>query len=80
MKNLICRALTRHLTPPIENSSSKTEPEVSNIESIQTLVNTQNKYVLRLLNVVQEISPRLLGTDALKTINGTWYSSSKSKP
>ncbi|XP_028521435.1 coiled-coil domain-containing protein 142 [Apis cerana] len=66
----IYRALTRHLTPPIENSSSKTEPEVSNIESIQTLVNTQNKYVLRLLNVVQEISPRLLGTDALKTING----------
>ncbi|XP_006609360.1 coiled-coil domain-containing protein 142 [Apis dorsata] len=66
----IYRALTRHLTPPIESSSSKTEPEVSNIESIQTLVNTQNKYVLKLLNVVQEISPRLLGTDALKTING----------
>lgn len=66
----IYRALTRHLTPPIENSSSKTEPEVSNIESIQTLVNTQNKHVLRLLNVVQEISPRLLGTDALKTTNG----------
>lgn len=66
----IYRALTRHLTPPIENSSSKTEPEVSNIESIQTLVNIQNKHVLRLLNVVQEISPRLLGTDALKTTNG----------
>ncbi|PBC29864.1 Coiled-coil domain-containing protein [Apis cerana cerana] len=75
----IYRALTRHLTPPIENSSSKTEPEVSNIESIQTLVNTQNKYVLRLLNVVQEISPRLLGTDALKTINGTWYPSSETR-
>ncbi|XP_017752362.1 PREDICTED: coiled-coil domain-containing protein 142 [Eufriesea mexicana] len=66
----IYRALTRHLTPPIESSSSKTEPEVSNIESIQTLVNTQNEQVLRLLNVVQEVSPRLLGTDALKTIKG----------
>lgn len=74
MKNLICRALTRHLTPPIESSSSRTEPpEVSNIENIQTLVNTQNKYVLRLLNVAQEISPKLLGTDALKTINGTHH-------
>ncbi|XP_012345486.1 coiled-coil domain-containing protein 142 [Apis florea] len=67
----IYRALTRHLTPPIESSSSRTEPpEVSNIENIQTLVNTQDKYVLRLLNVAQEISPKLLGTDALKTTNG----------
>ncbi|CAL7938036.1 unnamed protein product [Xylocopa violacea] len=66
----IYRALTRHLTPPIENTSSRTELEVSNIESIQTLVNTQNEQVFRLLNVVQEVSPKLLGVDALKTVEG----------
>ncbi|KOX80150.1 hypothetical protein WN51_08327 [Melipona quadrifasciata] len=66
----IYRALTRHLTPPIENAISKTEVEVSNIESIQTLVNSQNEQVLRLLNIVQEVSPKLLGTDALKTSKG----------
>lgn len=46
------------------------ELEVSNIESIQTLVNTQNEQVLRLLNVVQDVSPKLFGTDALKTSKG----------
>ncbi|XP_050483615.1 uncharacterized protein LOC126870172 [Bombus huntii] len=66
----IYRALTRHLTPPIESSASRTELEVSNIESIQTLVNTQNEQVLRLLNVVQDVSPKLFGTDALKTSKG----------
>ncbi|CAD1475157.1 unnamed protein product, partial [Heterotrigona itama] len=66
----IYRALTRHLTPPIENTIPRTEVEVSNIESIQTLVNSQNEQVLRLLNIVQEVSPKLLGTDALKTSKG----------
>ncbi|CAK9824523.1 Coiled-coil domain-containing protein 142 [Anthophora retusa] len=66
----IYRALTRHLTPPIESSASRKELEVSNIENIQTLVNTQNEQVVRLLNIVQEVSPKLLGIDALKTING----------
>ena len=41
--------------------------EVSDIESVQALVNTQNEQIFRLLNIVQEISPQLLGTDALKT-------------
>ncbi|XP_076376727.1 uncharacterized protein LOC143259208 isoform X2 [Megalopta genalis] len=66
----IYRALTRHLTPPIESTSSRTEMEMSNVESIQTLVNTQNEQVLRLLNVAQDVSPRLLGNDALKTVKG----------
>lgn len=69
-EKLVRRALTRHLTPPIENTISKTEVEVSNIESIQTLVNSQNEQVLRLLNIVQEVSPKLLGTDALKISKG----------
>ncbi|XP_076241488.1 uncharacterized protein LOC143183696 [Calliopsis andreniformis] len=66
----IYRALTRHLTPPIESASLRSEAELSNIESIQTLVNTQNEQVLKLLNVVQSVSPRLLGNDALKMIKG----------
>ncbi|XP_078032819.1 coiled-coil domain-containing protein 142 [Augochlora pura] len=66
----IYRALTRHLTPPIESTSSRTEMEMSNVESIQTLVNTQNEQVLRLLSVAQDVSPRLLGNDALKTVKG----------
>ncbi|XP_029172330.1 coiled-coil domain-containing protein 142 [Nylanderia fulva] len=66
----IYRALTRHLTPPIASATSTSEIEASNIESVQTIVNTQNEQVLKLLNVVQGISPRLLGTDALKTCNG----------
>lgn len=65
-------ALTRHLTPPIASATSTSEIEASNIESVQTIVNTQNEQVLRLLNIVQEISPRLLGTDALKTCNGSF--------
>ncbi|EFN72191.1 Coiled-coil domain-containing protein 142 [Camponotus floridanus] len=67
---IVFSALTRHLTPPIASATSTSEIETSNIESVQTVVNTQNEQVLRLLNVVQEISPRLLGTDALKTCNG----------
>lgn len=66
------RALTRHLTPPIASDAStfqQTQP--SNLESIQALVNTQNEQVLRLLSIVQDISPQLLGTDALKIIEGT---------
>ncbi|XP_026827107.1 coiled-coil domain-containing protein 142 [Ooceraea biroi] len=66
----IYRALTRHLTPPVMSATSTSEMEVSNIESMQVLVNTQNEQVLRLLNVVQEISPQLLGADALKTSKG----------
>ncbi|XP_076677163.1 uncharacterized protein LOC143373635 isoform X2 [Andrena cerasifolii] len=66
----IYRALTRHLTPPIESASPRSEAEMSNVESIQTLVNTQNEQVPRLLNVAQDVSPRLLGTDALKTVGG----------
>ncbi|XP_015434914.1 PREDICTED: coiled-coil domain-containing protein 142 [Dufourea novaeangliae] len=66
----IYRALTRHLTPPIESASSKAEMEMSNVESIQTLVNTQNEQVLKLLNVVQDVSPQLLGNEALKTVKG----------
>ncbi|KAG5307288.1 CC142 protein, partial [Acromyrmex insinuator] len=66
----IYRALTRHLTPPITSATSTSEVEASNIESVQALVNTQNEQILRLLNVVQEISPQLLGTDALKTSKG----------
>ncbi|XP_076173547.1 coiled-coil domain-containing protein 142 [Ptiloglossa arizonensis] len=66
----IYRALTRHLTPPVESATSRTEMEMSNVESIQTLVNTQNEQVLRLLSVVQDVSPRLLGNDALKTVKG----------
>ncbi|XP_012222810.1 coiled-coil domain-containing protein 142 [Linepithema humile] len=67
----IYRALTRHLTPPIASAASTSEVQVSNnIESVQALVNTQNEQVLRLLTVVQEISPQLLGTDALKTSKG----------
>jgi len=66
-----CSALTRHLTPPITSATSTSEVEVSDIESVQALVNTQNEQILRLLNVVQEISPQLLGTDALKNSKGT---------
>ncbi|XP_077273254.1 uncharacterized protein LOC143903492 isoform X3 [Temnothorax americanus] len=66
----IYRALTRHLTPPIMSATSLSEVEASNIESVQALVNTQNEQILRLLNVVQEISPQLLGADALKTSKG----------
>ncbi|XP_011878866.1 PREDICTED: uncharacterized protein LOC105568091 [Vollenhovia emeryi] len=66
----IYRALTRHLTPPITSATSTSEVEASNIESVQTLVNTQNEQILRLLNVVQDISPQLLGADALKTNKG----------
>ncbi|EFN79178.1 coiled-coil domain-containing protein 142 [Harpegnathos saltator] len=66
----IYRALTRHLTPPIASATSTSEVEISNIESVQTLVNTQNEQILRLLNVVQEVSPQLLGVDALKTSKG----------
>ncbi|XP_024889105.1 coiled-coil domain-containing protein 142 isoform X2 [Temnothorax curvispinosus] len=66
----IYRALTRHLTPPITSATSLSEVEASNIESVQALVNTQNEQILRLLNVVQEISPQLLGADALKTSKG----------
>lgn len=64
-------ALTRHLTPPITSATSTSEVEESSIESVQALVNTQNEQVLRLLNVVQEISPQLLGADALRTNKGT---------
>lgn len=68
-----CSALTRHLTPPIASAASNSEVQVfNNIESVQALVNTQNEQVLRLLAVVQEISPKLLGTDALKTRKGTF--------
>ncbi|XP_050449339.1 coiled-coil domain-containing protein 142 [Cataglyphis hispanica] len=66
----IYRALTRHLTPPIVSATSTSEIETSNIESVQTIVNTQNEQVLKLLNIVQEISPQLLGTDALKICKG----------
>ncbi|XP_003708560.2 coiled-coil domain-containing protein 142 isoform X2 [Megachile rotundata] len=66
----IYRALTRHLTPPTESSSCKVDLEVSDIENIQTLVNTQNEQVLRLLNIVQQVSPQLLGVDATKTVKG----------
>ncbi|XP_043265993.1 uncharacterized protein LOC122405375 [Colletes gigas] len=66
----IYRALTRHLTPPVESASSRAEMEMSNVESIQTLVNTQNEQVLRLLSVVQDVSPRLFGNDALRTVKG----------
>ncbi|XP_071654096.1 uncharacterized protein [Temnothorax longispinosus] len=70
-------ALTRHLTPPITSATSLSEVEASNIESVQALVNTQNEQILRLLNVVQEISPQLLGADALKTSKGTVRMDSK---
>ncbi|XP_076632201.1 coiled-coil domain-containing protein 142 [Colletes latitarsis] len=66
----IYRALTRHLTPPVESASSRAEMEMSNVESIQTLVNSQNEQVLRLLSVVQDVSPRLFGNDALRTVKG----------
>ncbi|KAI4504207.1 hypothetical protein M0802_000678 [Mischocyttarus mexicanus] len=64
-------ALTRHLTPPIINDSSTfQQTQASNLESIQALVNTQNEQVLRLLSIVQDISPQLLGSDALKITEG----------
>ncbi|KAG7190741.1 hypothetical protein KM043_006813 [Ampulex compressa] len=66
----IYRALTRHLTPPVTSAVSASDVEITNIESIQALVNTQDEQVLRLLHVVQKISPRLLGKDALKTNKG----------
>lgn len=60
-------ALTRHLTPPIASATSPSEVQISNIENVQALVNTQNEHVLKLLKIVQEMSPQLLGADALKT-------------
>lgn len=69
-----CSALTRHLTPPITSATSTSENvEISNIESMQTFVNTQNEQILKLLNVVQEVSPQLLGKDALKTSKGSEF-------
>ncbi|KAK2576902.1 hypothetical protein KPH14_005527 [Odynerus spinipes] len=66
----IYRALTRHLTPPITSDASAFQTQASNLESIQALVNSQNEQVLRLLTIVQDISPQLLGSDALRTIEG----------
>lgn len=60
--------MTKHLTPPI--AAAVSEETVSNIESMQALVNTQNEQVIRLLNVVKIISPQLLGSDATKIENG----------
>ncbi|XP_017886413.1 coiled-coil domain-containing protein 142 isoform X2 [Ceratina calcarata] len=68
----IYRTLTRHLTPPTcENvSSTRNESETcSNLESVQQLVDAQNEQALRLVNVAQIVSPKLLGNDALKIIN-----------
>ncbi|XP_014603248.1 PREDICTED: coiled-coil domain-containing protein 142 [Polistes canadensis] len=67
----IYRALTRHLTPPIASDASTfQQTQASNLESIQALVNTQNEQVLRLLSIVRDISPQLLGSDALKITEG----------
>ncbi|XP_023290611.1 uncharacterized protein LOC105699959 [Orussus abietinus] len=62
----IYRALTKNITPPT-TSNSAPELEDSNIESIRALVNTQNEEVNILLNIAKDISPRLLGPEALKT-------------
>ncbi|XP_031786371.1 coiled-coil domain-containing protein 142 [Nasonia vitripennis] len=64
----IYRTLTKHLTPPITAATGAREA-VSNIESMQALVNTQNEQVVRLLNVVKIISPQLLGSDATRIEN-----------
>ncbi|XP_066581937.1 coiled-coil domain-containing protein 142 [Prorops nasuta] len=66
----IYRALTRHLTPPVSNIVQTSQVEASNMESIEALVNAQHEQVLKLLGIVQKISPQLLGTDALTTNNG----------
>ena len=64
------RTLTKHLTPPVA-ASATTQESISNIESMQALVNTQNEQVVRLLNVVKIISPQLLGCDAVRIENGS---------
>ncbi|XP_012267133.2 coiled-coil domain-containing protein 142 [Athalia rosae] len=65
----IYRALTKHMTPPI---ASVTLPGtvISNIESIQTLVNAQNELIVNLLNVAKELSPKLFGLGAIKVNQG----------
>ncbi|XP_033219207.1 coiled-coil domain-containing protein 142 [Belonocnema kinseyi] len=64
----IYRALTKHLTPPVMSLPAK-EMEMSNVESVQILVSMQNEEVTRLMNITMSISPELLGTEALKTVN-----------
>ncbi|XP_015594878.1 coiled-coil domain-containing protein 142 isoform X2 [Cephus cinctus] len=63
----IYRALTKHMTPPITNAPAP-EVKLSNIENMQVLVNTQNQQVIGLLNIAKDVSPRLLGAEALKLI------------
>ncbi|XP_046753058.1 coiled-coil domain-containing protein 142 [Diprion similis] len=64
-------ALTRHMTPPISNATLPGHVE-SNTESIQTLVNAQNKLIGKILNVAKDISPGLFGSDAVKFIQGEY--------
>ncbi|XP_046629049.1 uncharacterized protein LOC124309432 [Neodiprion virginianus] len=62
-------ALTRHMTPSISNASLPGKVE-SNTESMQTLVNAQNKLVSKILNVATNISSELLGSGAVKFVQG----------
>lgn len=58
------------MAPPIAAAAAASQEAISNIESMQALVNTQNEQVIRLLNVVKIISPQLLGSDATRVENG----------
>lgn len=62
------RALTKHLVPPITSLPTQ-EMEISNVESVQILVNMQNEEINRLMNIIKIISPQLFGSDALRTVN-----------
>ncbi|XP_043481011.1 uncharacterized protein LOC122510434 isoform X2 [Leptopilina heterotoma] len=64
----IYRALTKHLVPPITSLPTQ-EMEMSNVESVQILVNMQNEEINRLMNIIKIISPQLFGSDALRTVN-----------
>ena len=46
------------------------QESISNMESMQTLVNAQNEQVVKILNLVKIISPQLLGADATKNEDG----------
>ncbi|XP_044726874.1 coiled-coil domain-containing protein 142 [Chrysoperla carnea] len=78
----IYRALTRHMTPPIENLTtesvnpqSKPDDNVStasfisneeNLQAVEILINTEQKLVNNLLNIAKIIVPKMFGADGVK--------------
>ena len=58
------------MTPPKTNKNAAKQENITHVEGMQTLVNTQNEQVTKIMEIVRIISPQLLGSDAIKHENG----------